>query len=161
MSKPVILVYDLDHTLVDRVAGQVGSTGQYTTINTYNESHAQDAIRQYDQGFGLFSNQLACLITGWNNYLRPREQLLFKLREKEKRSPFRRPMPVVIVTEDHREDLKRRALDPEQGQVCAYLHADDFETQLSAILEQLLSKDASASLNREAWERFKQDLEED
>ncbi|GFZ81941.1 hypothetical protein GCM10011403_26740 [Pseudohongiella nitratireducens] len=161
MSKPVILVYDLDHTLVDRVAVQVGNTGQYTTINTYNESHAQDAIRQYDQGFGFFSNQLACLITGWNNHLRPREQLLFKLREKEKRSPFRRPMPVIIITEDHREDLQRRALDPEQGQVCAYLHADDFEAQLVVILEQLLKKDAAASLNREAWEAFRQGLEED
>ncbi len=41
--KPVILLYDLNNTLVDEAAALIGHTGLYTTINTYNETNAREA----------------------------------------------------------------------------------------------------------------------
>jgi hypothetical protein len=42
--KPVVLLYDLDNSLVDECAKLIGKTGLYTTINTYNESNALEAL---------------------------------------------------------------------------------------------------------------------
>jgi len=108
--KPVVLIYDIDNQLVDECATLIGQTGLYTTINTYNETNAREALRQYNRGFGLLTNKLSCVITGWNNYKKPRDQFLFFLRDEESRSPFREKTPVIIITEDHRFDLKQRAL---------------------------------------------------
>ena len=152
--KPVILIYDLDHKLVDEVAVEIGNTGLYSSINTYNESNAMDAINQYDRGFGMLTNKLSCVITGWNYHKKPRDQFLYHLRELEGKSPLRSPTPVVIVTEDHREDLKRRALDSKDGAVCAYLHRDTFRDSLLPLLQQIIFQDNAVELNRLAIEQF-------
>src|SRR5690606_33431317 len=128
--KPVILIYDLDNGLVDEVAAEIGATGLYTTINTFNESNAMDAVRQYDRWFGLLTNKLSCVITGWNNYKKPRDQFLYRLRAIERKKPLRKQTPVIIVTEDHRDDLQKRALDENDGSVCAYLQRDVFRDSL-------------------------------
>ena len=44
--KPVVLIYDLNNALVDECAALIGKTGLYTTINTYNETNAIEALRQ-------------------------------------------------------------------------------------------------------------------
>lgn len=150
--KPVILIYDLDNKLVDEIAAEIGATGLYTSINTYNESNAMDAIRQYDRGFGFLTNKLSCVITGWNNYKKPRDQFLYRLRAIEKSSPLRRNTPVILVTEDHRADLKKRALDPADGAACSYLHADGFRETLVAMLHKVVFQKGSAELNRQARE---------
>ena len=62
--KPVVLLFDLDNALVDECAHIIGQTGLYTAINTYNEINAIEAMRQYNRGFGLLTNKLACVITG-------------------------------------------------------------------------------------------------
>ncbi|MDO9317522.1 MAG: hypothetical protein Q7V56_04910 [Gammaproteobacteria bacterium] len=159
--KPVILIYDLDNKLVDEIAAEIGNTGLYTSINTYNESNAMDAIRQYDRGFGMLTNKLSCVITGWNNYKKPRDQFLYHLREIEKKSPLRSATPVVIVTEDHREDLKRRALDAKDGAVCAYLHRDCFRDSLRPLLEQIIFQQKADELNKQASQQFESALLED
>ncbi len=152
--KPVILIYDLDNRLVDEIAAEIGATGQYTSINTYNEANALDAVRQYDRCFGLLTNKLSCIITGWNNYKKPREQFLYLLRDIERRSPLRQRTPVVMVTEDHREDLKRRALEPAEGGVCAYLHKDSFREALVPTLHRIVFDKQAEDLNRESLRSF-------
>ena len=42
--KPVVLLYDLNNELVDECAHLVGQTGLFTTINTYNEANALEAV---------------------------------------------------------------------------------------------------------------------
>lgn len=160
-AKPVILVYDINNKLVDEVATEIGQTGRFTSINTYNEANAMDAVRQYNRGFGLLTNKLACIITGWNNHKKPRDQFLYRLRELERRSPLRRPTPVILVTEDHRPDLKRRALDVLDGNVCAYLHADDFRVQLAGLLDKITDPTQVAQLNRQAVQAFEAELAEE
>ena len=64
--KPVILLYDLNNTLVDEAAALIGHTGLYTTINTYNETNAREAMDQYNRLFGLVTNKISCVVTGWN-----------------------------------------------------------------------------------------------
>ncbi len=152
--KPVILIYDLDHRLVDEIAAEIGNTGLYTSINTYNEPNAMDAIKQYDRGFGMLTNKLSCVITGWNNHKKPRDQFLYHLRQIEKKSPLRSATPVVIVSEDHREDLKKRALDSNDGAVCAYLHRDTFRESLLPLLHQIIFQEKAVELNRLAFEQF-------
>lgn len=156
--KPVILVYDLDNKLVDEIAAEIGATGLYTSINTYNESNAMDAIRQYDRGFGFLTNKLSCVITGWNNYKKPRDQFLYRLRAIEKSSPMRNNTPVILVTEDHRANLKRRALDPADGAACAYLHPDDFREVLIEMLHTVVFQKGAAELNRQAREGLEKEI---
>ena len=150
--KPVILIYDLDNILVDEIATSLGATGLYTTINTYNEANAWDAISQYNRLLGLFTNKISCIITGWNSHKTRRDQFLFSLRKSEKRSPFRKPTPVVVITEDHLLDLKKSALDPADGNATAYLHADGFQESLTDILHQIVYQGRPEELNRQARE---------
>jgi CheY-like chemotaxis protein len=152
--KPVILIYDLDNKLVDEIAAEIGATGQYTSINTYNEANAMDAVQQYDRCFGLLTNKLSCVITGWNNYKKPRDQFLYHLREAERRSPLRHPTPVIMVTEDHREDLKKRALVTADGGVCAYLQKDNFRDALIDTLSKIVFEKRASELNRESLRDF-------
>lgn len=155
--KPVILIYDLDNKLVDEIAAEIGATGLYTSINTYNESNAMDAIRQYDRGFGFLTNKLSCIITGWNNHKKPRDQFIYRLRALERSSPLRTATPVIMVTEDHRMDLKKRALDPTDGAVCAYLHPDSFRDRLTALLHEVVFQKGAADLNRQALDALSQE----
>ncbi|MBC52726.1 MAG: hypothetical protein CMQ34_02705 [Gammaproteobacteria bacterium] len=152
--KPVVLIYDIDNRLVDDVAAEIGITGKYTSINTYNEANAMDAVRQYDRGFGWLTNKLACIITGWNSHKKPRDQFLYRLRAIERKSPLRDPSPVIIISEDHRSDLKQRALEPADGQVAAYLHPDDFRQSLAGLLEEIVYQDNAETLNKQALSMF-------
>lgn len=152
--KPVILIYDIDNRLVDEVAAEIGITGKYTSINTYNEANAMDAVQQYDRGFGWLTNKLACIITGWNSHKKPRDQFLYRLRAIERKSPLRDPSPVIIISEDHRQDLKQRALEPDDGHVAAYLHPDDFRQSLAALLEDIVYRDNAEALNKQALAAF-------
>ncbi len=158
--KPVILLHDLDNRMVDRWARLIGASGRYATINTYNEIHAREAMRQYDRGFGLLTNRLACLVTGWNSHRRPAEQLLFQLRRAERRSPLRRSTPVIVITEDHRRDLKSGALDPEHGRVAAYLDAEDFEASLVRLLDRIVFEQGADELNSIAYARLRREAME-
>ncbi|MFM1897030.1 MAG: hypothetical protein RLZZ385_2104 [Pseudomonadota bacterium] len=155
--KPVVLIYDLNNTLVDDVAALLGSSGRFTTINTYNETNAMEVVHQYDRLFGLLTNRLSCIITGWNNYKKRRDQFLFRLRQLEAKSPLRKPTPVIVITEDHLEDLMRIALDPTDGNVAAYLHVDDFAGQLMDILNKIVFEDKSRELNSIAYARVMQE----
>jgi CheY-like chemotaxis protein len=157
--KPVILIYDLDNKLVDEIAAELGMTGLYTSISTYNEANAMDAIHQYDRGFGYLTNKISCVITGWNNHKRPRDQFLYHLRTIERKSPLRQQTPVIIVTEDHREDLKRRALEPSDGAACAYLHKDNFRDTLTDIMHRVVFQKLGAEVNRQSLEELLQSLE--
>lgn len=159
--KPVILIYDLDNKLVDEIAAEIGATGLYTSINTYNESNAMDVIRQYDRGFGLLTNKLSCIITGWNAHKKPRDQFLYRLRQIERKNPLRTETPVLIVTEDHRDDLKQRALEPKDGAVCAYLHNDTFRETLADMLHQIVFQQQAKELNKASLEAFFNDQKED
>jgi len=156
--KPVILIYDLDNKLVDEIAADIGATGLYTSINTYNESNAMDAIRQYDRGFGFLTNKLSCVITGWNNHKKPRDQFLYRLRAIEKSSPLRSNTPLILVTEDHRDDLKKRALDPVDGAACGYLHPDNFRETLVDMLHKVVFQKGTAELNRQARKNLEKEM---
>ncbi|PCI79440.1 MAG: hypothetical protein COB20_04805 [SAR86 cluster bacterium] len=152
--KPVILLYDLNNTLVDEAAALIGHTGLYTTINTYNETNASEAIHQYNRLFGLVTNKISCVVTGWNPYKKPRDQFLFQLRGEEKRSPFRSSTPVIIITEDHRGDLKSLALDPTDGGVAAYMHMDDFQDSIADTLHKIVFGNRAQELNSVAYAQF-------
>ncbi len=155
--KPVILIYDLNNALVDDCATIIGQTGMYTTINTYNETNALEALQQYNRGFGLLTNKISCVITGWNNYKKPRDQLLFRIRSEEKRSPMRNPTPVILITEDHRMDLKQIALDPTDGNVAAYLHVDDYQQCLADTMHKIIFADRAKEMNSIAYARLQRE----
>ncbi len=156
--KPVVLIYDLDNILVDEIAAELGATGLYTSVNTYNEANAMDVIRQYDRGFGFLTNKLSCVITGWNNHKKLRDQFLYRLRAQEKTSPLRAATPVIIISEDHRDDLRKRALDPQDGAVCAYLHRDSFRESLTGILHRIVFDKQAVTLGREALNVFQAEV---
>jgi hypothetical protein len=157
--KPVILLYDLNNALVDECATLIGQTGLYNAINTYNEANAVEAMQQYNRGFGLLTNKLSCIITGWNRHKRPRDQFLFRLRADEKRSPLRKPTPVIMITEDHRYDLKLRALDPTDGNVAAYLRDDEFQDSLIETLHKIVYNRKAVELNSVAYAQLRAEEE--
>jgi len=158
-QKPVVLIYDINNAVVDNAAAIIGKTGLYTSINTYNETNALEAMEQYNRGVGLLTNRLSCIITGWNHYKKPRDQFLFHVRAQEHRSPLRGPTPVIIITEDHRLDLKRMALDPTDGNVAAYLDADDFQADLPTILQKVAFEDKAHELNAVAFAQVQREID--
>lgn len=157
--KPVVLLYHLNNILVDECATLIGQTELYTTINTYNETNAEEVMQQYNRWYGLITNRLSCVITGWNTYKKPRDQFLFRIRSEENRSPFRKPTPVIIVTEDHRRDLKLLALDPTDGNVAAYLHADDFRDNIIDTLHKLVFDNRAQEMNSIAYAQLHREEE--
>ncbi len=157
--KPVVLLYHLNNALVDECATLIGKTELYTTINTYNETNAIEAMQQYNRAFGLVTNKLSCVITGWNSYKKPRDQFLFRMRSEENRSPFRKPTPVIIITEDHRRDLKLLALDPTDGNVAAYLHADEFRDNITDTLHKIVFGDRAQEMNSIAYAQLHREEE--
>jgi hypothetical protein len=159
--KPVVLLYDIDNALVDECATLIGHTGLYTAINTYNETNAMEAMQQYNRAFGLITNKLSCVITGWNHYKKPRDQFLFRIRREEKRSPFRNPTPVIIIAEDHRQDLKLLALDPTDGNVAAYMHADDFRDSITDTLHKVVFGNRAQEMNSIAYAQVRREDEHD
>lgn len=159
--KPVVLLYDLNNTLVDDAAALIGRTSLYTTINTYNETNALEAVNQYNRMFGLVTNKLSCIVTGWNAYKKPRDQFLFRLRSEEQRSPFRNATPVIIITEDHRRDLQALALDPTDGNVAAYIHIDDFQTSIADTLHKIVFGNRAQELNSIAYAQLSSQEETD
>ena len=106
------------------------------------------------------TNKIACLITGWNSYKKPRDQFLFALRAQERRSPFRHPTPVVLITEDHRRDLRQIALDPTDGDVSAYLHSENFAETIEELLQKIVFGDRAHELNSIAFAQFQREEEE-
>ena len=158
--KPVILLYDLDNDLVDNCAALLGKTGLYTSISTYNEANALEAVRQYNRVMGFATNKLACVITGWNSYKKPRDQFLFRLREQERRSPFRHPTPVVLITEDHHRGLRQIALDPTDGDVAAYLHSDNYQETIEETLHKIVFGDRAHELNSIAYAQLQREEDE-
>ncbi|NKB32557.1 MAG: hypothetical protein GKR91_05610 [Pseudomonadales bacterium] len=155
--KPVVLLYDLNNALVDECAHLVGQTGLYTTINTYNETNAMEAMQQYNRGFGLLTNRLSCVITGWNSYKKPRDQFLFSIRSEEKLSPMRKATPVIIITEDHRIDLRQIALDPTDGNVAAYLHPDNFHDVIADTLHKVVFGNRAQEMNSIAYAQLQRE----
>lgn len=153
-EKPVILIYDINNTLVDEIAALLLQTNRYIVINTFNETNAMEVFRRHERGFGFLTNKIACIITGWNSHKKPRDQFLYRIRERESFSDLRRPTPVVIVTEDHREDLKRRALNPSHGGVSAYLHVDDYQKNLLDVLDQIVFQNKGKQMGRQAFKAF-------
>ena len=149
--KPVILIYDLNNTLVDDIAATIGATGLYTSINTYNEANAFDVVRQYNRCFGLLTNKLSCIITGWNTHKTRRDQFLFKLRTIESRHPMRKPTPVIMITEDHLLELKKSALNPADGNAAAYLHADTFKEVIADVLHKVVYEQKAEEMAKEAF----------
>ena len=158
--KPVVLLYDLNNKLVDECSMIIGQTGLYTTINTYNETNAREVLQQYDRGFGWLTNRLSCVITGWNSYKKPRDQFLFHIRSQEKRSPLRGPTPVIIITEDHRFDLRQLALDPTDGYVSAYLQTDDYQSTIEDTLHKVVFGNRSQEMNSIAYARLQREAED-
>jgi hypothetical protein len=108
----------------------------------------------------LGTNKIACLITGWNSYKKPRDQFLFALRAQERRSPFRHPTPVVLITEDHRRDSRQIALDPTDGDVSAYLHSENFAETIEELLQKIVFGDRAHELNSIAFAQFQREEEE-
>ncbi len=160
-AKPVVLLYDLDNALVDECATLIGQTGLYTTINTYNEANAMEAVRQYNRFMGLATNKLSCIITGWNSYKKPHDQFLFRVRGEEKRSPFRSATPFIIITEDHRRDLRQMALDPTDGNVSAYLDVDGFKEVISDTLHQVVFGQRAQEMNSVAFAKLQSEKDAD
>ena len=117
----------------------------------FNETNAIEAMHQYNRGFGFLTNKLSCVITGWNSYKKPRDQFLFRIRSEEKRNPLRKPTPIIIITEDHRKDLRALALDPTDGNVAAYLHADDFQGSIADTLHKIVFGNRAQELNSIAY----------
>ena len=153
-SKPVVLLYDLDNVLVNECSALIGQTGLYTTIHTYNGTNVIEVIGQYNRGLGMLTHQLSCVITGWNRYKKPRDQLLFSMRVKEKRSALRSAAPVILIAEDHRHDLQELALDPMEGYVSAYLHVDDFQAHISDTLHKIVFGNRAHEMNAIAYAKL-------
>jgi len=79
---------------------------------------------------------------------------------EERRSTFRHPTPVLLITEDHRRDLRQIALDPTDGDVAAYLQRDSFREMLEDTLHKVVFGERAHELNSIAYAKLQREEDE-
>ncbi|GIT20638.1 MAG: hypothetical protein CM1200mP40_03200 [Gammaproteobacteria bacterium] len=154
--KPVVLFYDLNNELVDECAHLLGRLVSLllSTLTTkpmhWKLCKHKSRLQFVNQSFVLRDNRVEQLQEA------PR-QFLFSIRGEENRSPFRGPTPIIIITEDHRTDLKQIALDPTDGNVAAYLHVDNFHDIIVDTLNKVVFGNRAQEMNSIAYAQLQQE----
>ena len=65
--------------------------------------------------------------------------------------------PVIIITEDHRLDLRQLALDPTDGYVSAYMQTDEYKKDIEDTLHKVVFGNRTQEMNSIAYARLQQE----
>ncbi len=142
-DKPMVLVVEDNELQSELISKLINETGLYRALTAYNGYDAFEILSMHQRGFDFLSNKISCILLDWQMPKMHGEKFLKLLREKENRSPFKRHIPVVIISAYDDRERRRIAEDPNLGLASAYLQKPFSEDQLLNILKRIV-------LNREA-----------
>lgn len=142
-EKPMVLVVEDNELQSELISKLINETGLYRALTAYNGYDAFEILSMHQRGFDFLSNKISCILLDWQMPKMHGEKFLKLLREKENRSPFKRHIPVVIISAYDDRERRRIAEDPQLGLASAYLQKPFSEDQLLNILKRIV-------INREA-----------
>lgn len=137
-QKPLVLVVEDNQRQGDLIAEIINEAGLYETLRAGNGEEALEVLARYERGFDFLSNRIACILLDWQMPKMHGETFLRLLREKEHRSPFKRHMPVVIISAYGDNELRMLAEDSSIGMASAYLLKPFDEGELLHTLKRIV-----------------------
>lgn len=145
-DKPLILVVE-DNERQSKLTTQIiNETGLYRALTAYNGYDAFEILSMHQRGFDFLTNKISCILLDWQMPKMHGEKFLSLLREKENKSPFKRHIPVVIVSAYGDSDRRHAAEDSVHGLVSAYLTKPFEEEDLLRILKRIVIEKESEIL---------------
>lgn len=161
-DKPWILVVEDNQRQADLYTAILDETGLYNVVRAANGEEALAELEKHERGFDFLSNGISCILLDWQMPRMHGQDFLKVLRRKEMKSPFKRHIPVVIITAFGDNDLRRVAEDSTYGLASAYLLKPFEETELLQTVKRIvLDKEAEVmrELLVEQRSRWVQELE--
>lgn len=159
-AKPLILVVEDNELQSELITKLVNETGLYRALTAYNGYDAFEILSMHQRGFDFLTNKITCILLDWQMPKMHGEMFLKLLREKENRSPFKRHIPVVIISAYDDRERRRIAEDPMLGLASAYLQKPFSEDQLLNILKRIVINKEAEVLRELLVEQRSRDAQE-
>ncbi|MES2625324.1 MAG: response regulator [Pseudomonadota bacterium] len=137
-KKPFVLIVEDNVRQSELIASILNETELYQILTAGNGEEAIATLANYERGFDFLSNKISCILLDWQMPKMHGEAFLRQLREKEKKSPFKRHIPVVIITAYGDNELRMLAEDSTLGLASAYLLKPFEETELLQIVKRIV-----------------------
>lgn len=136
--KPVVLLVEDNQRQAEMTRELIAETGLYQVLVAGNGEEALAELARHERGFDFLSNRIECILLDWQMPKMHGETFLRLLREKEKRSPFKRHIPVVIISAYGDNELRMLAEDSSIGMASAYLLKPFDEGELLYTLKRIV-----------------------
>jgi CheY-like chemotaxis protein len=120
-QKPLILIVEDNLRQSELISEIINETGMYETLRAGDGEEAMAVLARYERGFDFLSNRISCILLDWQMPRMHGETFLRLLRAKEHKSPFKRHIPVVIISAYGDNELRMVAEDSSIGMASAYL----------------------------------------
>jgi CheY-like chemotaxis protein len=159
-DKPMVLVVEDNELQSQLISKLLNETGLYRALTAYNGFDAFEILSMHQRGFDFLSNKISCILLDWQMPKMHGEKFLKLLRAKENRSPFKRHIPVVIISAYDDRERRRIAEDPELGLASAYLQKPFSEDQLLNILKRIVINKEAEVLRELLIEQRSRDAQE-
>lgn len=147
-DKPWVLIVEDNQRQADMYRDILADTGLYNVVQAANGEEALAELEKHERGFDFLTNGIACILLDWQMPRMHGRDFLKVLRQKEARSPFKRHIPVVIITAFGDSDLRKVAEDSTYGLASAYLLKPFEETELLQTVKRIVL-DKEAEVMRE------------
>ena len=119
-QKPKILVIEDDRRQSELLIELINDTDLYDPIPAYNGREGFSCLKENRRGFDFLSNKIACILLDWQMPEMNGEQFLTQLREQESRIPFKRFIPVVVLSAYSDKERWELATNPSLGMASSY-----------------------------------------
>jgi CheY-like chemotaxis protein len=137
-TRPLVLLVEDNLRQAEMTRDIINETDLYEVILAGNGEEAMEELARHERGFDFLSNRIACILLDWQMPKMHGETFLRLLREKEKRSPFKRHIPVVIISAYGDNELRMLAEDSSIGMASAYLLKPFDEGELLYTLKRIV-----------------------
>jgi CheY-like chemotaxis protein len=144
---PVLLVED-NKRQAELTAQVIRESGLYEVLVAHDGKEALDILALHERGFDFLSNAISCILLDWQMPNMSGDMFLRLLRQKEHKSPFKRHIPVIIITAYGDNHLRMLAEDSSLGMASAYILKPFEETELLQSLKRVVY-DREAEIMRE------------
>lgn len=137
-EKPLVLVVEDNERQSKLIVDIINETGLYRALTAFNGYDAFEILSMHQRGFDFLTNRIACILLDWQMPHMHGEEFLRKLREKESRSPFKRHIPVVVISAYGDTERRMLAEDATLGLASGYLLKPFDEAELLNILKRIV-----------------------
>lgn len=137
-EKPLVLVVEDNERQSELIADIINESGLYRALTAYNGYDAFEILNMHQRGFDFLTNKISCILLDWQMPKMHGEKFLKLLREKENKSPFKRHIPVVIISAYGDNERRMLAEDSVLGLASGYLLKPFDEAELLNILKRIV-----------------------